>query len=251
MANKTDTQETALTAKKATPAQLYAKSVDNFSSQNGYVDSLFESKSLNKYTKDFYAAQSRGSIALWDMAETLSKVEESINNGEYLETDNIKSFSAYCKAVGIDKSNYFKYIKAYRQYKELKYSGFTLAIAVTLLGTNISASDFCANYNPTDITVAELKKMISERKQKAIEDKQEHDSESEEQENDVININADEIKDITEEQQAETQYIFTQDTLKELIEQVALYAKLTNSTAYPVIMDCETVYNLIQSATRH
>lgn len=246
-----NTQETTIaTVKKMTPAQLYAKSVEQFARQNGFEDSLFSDKVLNKLTKDFYTAQSKGSIALWDMAETLSKVEESITNGEFIESDGIKSFSGYCKALGLDKSNYFKYVKAFRQYKDLKYAGFSLGIAVALLGTDISASDFCGNYAPTDITVAELKKMLKERsEQKAIEDKQEEQTEGQgeqEQDSDVIDINADDIQDITEET-----YTFTKDTLKELIEQVALYAKLTNSTAYPVIVDCETVYNLIQSASRH
>lgn len=247
--NQNTQENEALTIKKTTPSQLYAKSVEQFARQNGFEDSLFESKTLNKFTKDFYTAQSKGSIALWDMAETLSKVEESIANGEFIESDGIKSFSGYCKALGLDKSNYFKYVKAYRQYKDLKYAGFSLGIAVALLGTDISASDFCGNYAPTDITVAELKKMLKERnEQKAIEDKQteEQGEQTEEQEQDVIDIKADDIQDITEET-----YTFTKDTLKELIEQVALYAKLVNTTAYPVIVDCETVYNLIQSASRH
>lgn len=249
--NQNAQETTVATVKKMTPSQLYAKSVEQFARQNGFEDSLFSDKALNKLTKDFYTAQSKGSIALWDMAETLSKVEESIVNGDFVESDGIKSFSGYCKALGLDKSNYFKYVKAFRQYKDLKYAGFSLGIAVALLGTNISASDFCSNYEPTDITVAELKKMLKERnEQKTIEDKQAEEqgeqAEEEEQETDVIDINADDIQDITEET-----YTFTKDTLRELIEQVATYAKLTNSTAYPVIVDCETVYNLIQSASRH
>lgn len=184
-----------MSEKKMTVAQQ----VNNVAIQNGYNAEWFASKALNKLTGDFYKAMARGSLALWDIAETLSEIDKAISDGVYAETDpDITTFSAYCEKVNIDRSNYTKYIKAFREYSELKTYGFSIGVAVALLGTNCPASDFVGNYTPVEMSVRKAQEWAKEYKARMLTTEENSDENNEEQ------ITDNETVEDTEEQTAET-----------------------------------------------
>lgn len=230
--------------------------------QNGYDEKWFSSKSLNKMTKSFYEAMARGNIALWDMAETLSDIDTAISDGSFAETDpEISSFTAYCEKVGIERSNYSRYVKAYREYKELKAYGFAIGVAVALLGTNVAASDFCANYTPIEMSVRKAQEWAKEYKARMLEEGEEQKTiettlVAEEAETDTIG-EAETETETTGEAETETEtlnyrYQFTESTIESLIKAVAIYSNLTKSTDLETILGSDRVREILTaSATRH
>ena len=144
-----------------------ADRVRKFAVSAGYSSDVFNSRELNKYTAKVYNDFANGAVSLWDLAEKLFLISEDISAGLYLDSDGIKSFRGYCTAVGFDVSNMSKYVRAYKEYSMLRDAGFTLGIAVKLLGSGIDGYDFIARYKPNEVTSRNVKDIIS--KSKAIE----------------------------------------------------------------------------------
>lgn len=156
-----------------------AQDTQNFMNANGYNNAGFNSKGLQSHTKKLYEYMAKGELALWDMAAELSGIKTDIAAGMFTEKDpEISSFSAYCESIGLDKSNMSKYVRAYNEYGEIRYAGFSLSIAVALIGSDIEPDDFVKNFTPLDISARELKKMIKERKQQLLEDSSENDADT-------------------------------------------------------------------------
>lgn len=241
-----------MSEKKMTLTQQAA----NVALQNGYNAEWFASKSLNKLTGDFYKAMARGSLALWDVAETLSEIDKAIADGTFAETDpEITSFSAYCEKVNIDRSNYTKYIKAYREYSELKTYGFSIGVAVALLGTNCPASDFVGNYTPVEMSVRKAQEWAKEYKARMLPTEETTNEESEtiettvtdetekteNENNETLNGKIEEIK---------TGYIFDENALNTFIHLIGEYALFHGTDDPEIIRDTEEIARLIKmSAT--
>lgn len=138
----------------------------NFAAANiggGY--DVFNTAALNKSVKGLYEAKARGELSLWDMAKILSDVKTDIASGKYETTDpEITSFRAYCEKIGIDYSNHAKYVRAYEEYADLRFAGFSLGVAVALLGSGESAEDIAANFTPIELTVKAAKEFTKSRK---------------------------------------------------------------------------------------
>lgn len=131
--------------------------------EGGY--DVFNTAALNRSVKGLYEAKARGELSLWDMAKILSDVKADITNGMYETTDpDITSFRAYCEKIGIDYSNHAKYVRAYEEYADLRFAGFSLGVAVALLGSGESAEDIAANFTPLDLTVKAAKEFTKSRK---------------------------------------------------------------------------------------
>ena len=131
---------------------------------NGYYD-VFNTAALNRSVKGLYEAKARGELSLWDMAKILSDVKADIASGKYETTDpDITSFRAYCEKIGIDYSNHSKYVRAYEEYSDLRFAGFSLGVAVALLGSGESAEDIAANFTPLELTVKAAKEFTKSRK---------------------------------------------------------------------------------------
>lgn len=126
---------------------------------------VFNTAALNCTVKGLYEAKARGELSLWDMAKILSDVKADITSGKYETTDpDITSFRAYCEKIGIDYSNHAKYVRAYEEYADLRFAGFSLGVAVALLGSGESAEDIAANFTPLELTVKAAKEFTKSRK---------------------------------------------------------------------------------------
>lgn len=126
---------------------------------------VFNTAALNRSVKGLYEAKARGELSLWDMAKILSDVKADITSGKYETTDpEITSFRAYCEKIGIDYSNHAKYVRAYEEYADLRFAGFSLGVAVALLGSGESAEDIAANFTPIELTVKAAKEFTKSRK---------------------------------------------------------------------------------------
>lgn len=138
----------------------------NFAAANieGGFD-VFNTAALNRSVKGLYEAKARGELSLWDMAKILSDVKADIASGKYETTDpDITSFRTYCEKIGIDYSNHAKYVRAYEAYSDLRFAGFSLGVAVALLGSGESAEDIARNFTPLDLTVKAAKEFTKSRK---------------------------------------------------------------------------------------
>lgn len=240
-----------MSEKKMTVAQQ----VNNIAVQNGYNAEWFASKALNKLTGDFYKAMARGSLALWDIAETLSEIDKAIADGAYNETDpDITSFSAYCEKVNIDRSNYTKYIKAYREYSELKTYGFSIGVAVALLGTNCPASDFVGNYTPVEMSVRKAQEWAKEYKARMLTTEENSDETNEEQtaDNETIETTLAETEDETEENNEPT-YKLSESMMNMLLKHIAESALTYGTDNIKELAEHDELIStiLIQSANRH
>ena len=201
-----------------------ARQVDNVALQNGYNAEWFASKALNKLTGDFYKAMARGSLALWDIAETLSEIDKAIADGTFSETDpDITTFSAYCEKVNIDRSNYTKYIRAFREYSELKTYGFSIGVAVALLGTNCPASDFVVNYTPVEMSVRKAQEWAKEYKARMLTTEENSEKESEEQTTDkkTIETTIADTEEETETENNEPTYKLSERMMNLLLKHIA------------------------------
>lgn len=232
---------------------IVAQQVNNIALQNGYNAEWFASKALNKLTGDFYKAMARGSLALWDIAETLSEIDKAISDGVYAETDpDITTFSAYCEKVNIDRSNYTKYIKAFREYSELKTYGFSIGVAVALLGTNCPASDFVANYTPVEMSVRKAQEWAKEYKARMLTTEENSNEESEEQTTDkeTIETTAVDIEDETEENNEPT-YKLSESMMNLLLKHIAKSALTYGTDNIKELAEHDELIStiLIQSAT--
>lgn len=138
----------------------------NFAAANiGDNYDVFNTAALNRSVKGLYEAKARGELSLWDMAKILSDVKTDITSGKYETTDpEITSFRAYCEKIGIDYSNHAKYVRAYEEYADLRFAGFSLGVAVALLGSGESAEDIAANFTPLELTVKAAKEFTKSRK---------------------------------------------------------------------------------------
>lgn len=138
----------------------------NFAAANiGDNYDVFNTAALNRSVKGLYEAKARGELSLWDMAKILSDVKADIASGKYDETDpEISSFRAYCEKLGLDYSNHAKYVRAYEEYADLRFAGFSLGVAVALLGSGESAEDIAANFTPLELTVKAAKEFTKSRK---------------------------------------------------------------------------------------
>lgn len=138
----------------------------NFAAANiGDNYDVFNTAALNRSVKGLYEAKARGELSLWDMAKILSDVKADIASGKYETTDpEISSFRAYCEKIGIDYSNHAKYVRAYEEYADLRFAGFSLGVAVALLGSGESAEDIAANFTPIELTVKAAKEFTKSRK---------------------------------------------------------------------------------------
>ena len=126
---------------------------------------VFNSGALNKSYQQLCEAKARGELSLWDMAEILTTVKNDIENGKYENVDpDVSSFRAYCEKIGVDPSNHAKYVRAYTEYRDLRYAGFSLGVAVALLGSGESAEDIAANFTPLELTVKVAKEFTKKRK---------------------------------------------------------------------------------------
>lgn len=238
-----------MSEKKITVAQQ----VNNIALQNGYNAEWFASKALNKLTGDFYKAMARGSLALWDIAETLSEIDKAISDGVYAESDpDITTFSAYCETVNIDRSNYTKYIKAFREYSELKTYGFSIGVAVALLGTNCPASDFVANYTPVEMSVRKAQEWAKEYKARMLTTEENSDDESEEQttEKETIETTAIDTEEETEENNEPT-YRLSESMMNLLLKHIAESALTYGTDNIKELAEHDELIStiLIQSAT--
>lgn len=241
-----------MSEKKMTVAQQ----VNNVVLQNGYNAEWFASKTLNKLTGDFYKAMARGSLALWDIAETLSEIDKAIADGTFAETDpDITTFSAYCEKVNIDRSNYTKYIRAFREYSELKTYGFSIGVAVALLGTNCPASDFVGNYTPVEMSVRKAQEWAKEYKARMLTTEENSDETDEEQttEKETIETTLTDTEEETKENnetEMNYKYRFTESTIETLIKAVAIYSNLTHTTDIETILESDRVRDILNmSAT--
>ena len=220
---------------------------------NGYEDNLFNNKTLNKYTKNFFLAMARGSLALWDVAESLSVIDTAIADGTFTDTDpEITSFSAYCEKVGIDRSNYTKYIKAYREYSELKNAGFSIGVAVAILGTDIAASDFIEKFTPVEMSVRKAHEYAKQYKANMLEVRDESEdpeiiepeSETPEADSETLDGNIEEVPT------TKTGYLFDENALNHFLHLVAEYALFHGTDDPEIIRDTEEIERIIDmSAT--
>lgn len=138
-----------------------------FASANNIYTSykVFNSGALNKSYQQLCEAKARGELSVWDMAEILTNVKNDIESGKYENVDpDVTSFRAYCEKIGVDPSNHAKYVRAYTEYSDLRYAGFSLGVAVALLGSGESAEDIAANFTPLDLTVKAAKEFTKSRK---------------------------------------------------------------------------------------
>lgn len=239
-----------MSEKKLTLTQQAA----NVAIQNGYNAEWFASKALNKLTGDFYKAMARGSLALWDVAETLSAIDSAIADGTFSETDpEITSFSAYCEKVNIDRSNYTKYIKAYREYSELKTYGFSIGVAVALLGTNCPASDFVGNYTPVEMSVRKAQEWAKAYKARMLETSETiettltDETENTEPETDTTETKEPETLNGKIEE-IKTGYMFDENALNTFIHLIGEYALYHGTDDPDIIRDTEEIARLITSA---
>jgi hypothetical protein len=138
----------------------------NFAAANiGDNYDVFNTAALNRSVKGLYEAKARGELSLWDMARILTEVKADIASGKYEATDpEITSFRAYCEKIGIDYSNHAKYVRAYEEYADLRFAGFSLGVAVAFLGSGESAEDIAANFTPIELTVKAAKEFTKSRK---------------------------------------------------------------------------------------
>ena len=202
----------------------------NFMNANGYNNAGFNSKGLQSHTKKLYEYMAKGELALWDMAAELSGIKTDIAAGMFTEKDpEISSFSAYCESIGLDKSNMSKYVRAYNEYGEIRYAGFSLSIAVALIGSDIEPDDFVKNFTPLDISARELKKMIKERKQRMLEDSSENDTDTENSDSDGGNNTG----DSEPEQTKEPEFKFNATDICNL---VALAVRATQSGKHDILI---------------
>lgn len=238
-----------MSEKKMTVAQQ----VNNVAIQNGYNAEWFASKALNKLTGDFYKAMARGSLALWDIAETLSEIDKAIADGVYAETDpDITTFSAYCEKVNIDRSNYTKYIRAFREYNELKTYGFSIGVAVALLGTNCPASDFVGNYTPVEMSVRKAQEWAKEYKARMLTTEENSDESTEEQttDNETIETTLADTEEETEENKEPT-YKLSESMMNLLLKHIAESALTYGTDNIKELAEHDELIStiLIQSAT--
>lgn len=238
-----------MSEKKMTVAQQ----VNNIAVQNGYNAEWFSSKALNKLTGDFYKAMARGSLALWDIAETLSEIDKAIADGVYAETDpDITTFSAYCEKVNIDRSNYTKYIRAFREYSELKTYGFSIGVAVALLGTNCPASDFVGNYTPVEMSVRKAQEWAKEYKARVLTTEENSDETDEEQttDNKTIETTLADTEEETEENNEPT-YKLSESMMNLLLKHIAESALTYGTDNIKELAEHDELIStiLIQSAT--
>lgn len=149
-----------------TPAITKKDLTKNFVAANiGDNYDVFNTAALNRSVKGLYEAKARGELSLWDMAKILTDVKADIASGKYEATDpEISSFRAYCEKIGIDYSNHAKYVRAYEEYADLRFAGFSLGVAVALLGSGESAEDIAANFTPIELTVKAAKEFTKSRK---------------------------------------------------------------------------------------
>lgn len=167
MTNTQSTNEVVAANIGTTTKVTRADRVKKFAVSAGFTSDLFNSRELNKSTAKVYTDFANGAVSLWDLAEKLFLISEDIHAGLYLDSDGIKSFRGYCTAVGLDVSNMRKYVRAYQEYSILRDAGFTLGIAVKLLGSGVDGYDFIKRYTPSEVTSRNVKDIIS--KAKAIE----------------------------------------------------------------------------------
>lgn len=234
---------------KITNTQLTA----NYMKANGFEEKLFSSATLNRYTKQFYTAMAKGNVALWDMAEALSAVETAISNGEFEE---VTSFTAYCETIGIDKSNYNKYIRAFREYSELKYAGFSIGVAVALLGCNESASDIIKNFTPMELTVKKAREFTKSCKALETSDNTE-DSITNEEKVELNSLYGQAVVESeeteSEEEEPENKYTFTKESLIDLITIVLRCSEIYGLTSETLsdIAEYPEITEILSSAKGH
>lgn len=152
-----------MTENKMTKTEL----TKTFATANNIYTSykVFNSGALNKSYQQLCEAKARGELSLWDMAEILTNVKNDIESGKYENVDpDVTSFRAYCEKIGVDPSNHAKYVRAYAEYSDLRYAGFSLGVAVALLGSGESAEDIAANFTPLELTVKAAKEFTKKRK---------------------------------------------------------------------------------------
>lgn len=152
-----------MTENKMTKTEL----TKTFATANNIYTSykVFNSGALNKSYQQLCEAKARGELSLWDMAEILTNVKNDIESGKYENVDpDVTSFRAYCEKIGVDPSNHAKYVRAYTEYSDLRYAGFSLGVAVALLGSGESAENIAANFTPLELTVKAAKEFTKKRK---------------------------------------------------------------------------------------
>ena len=220
---------------------------------NGYEDNLFNNNTLNKYTKNFFLAMARGSLALWDVAESLSVIDTAIADGTFTDTDpEITSFSAYCEKVGIDRSNYTKYIKAYREYSELKNAGFSIGVAVAILGTDIAASDFIEKFPPVEMSVRKAHEYAKQYKANMLEvsdDPETEDPEIIEPETETPEDDSESLDgNIEEVPTTKTGYLFDENSLNSFLHLVAEYALFHGTDDPDIIRDTVEIEQIIEKS---
>lgn len=160
MTNTQNTNEVVAANMGTTTKITRADRVKKFAVSAGFTSDLFNSRELNKSTAKVYNDFANGAVSLWDLAEKLFLISEDISAGLFLDSDGIKSFRGYCTACGFDVSNMSKYVRAYKEYSMLRDAGFTLGIAVKLLGSGIDGYDFITRYKPNEITSRNVKDII-------------------------------------------------------------------------------------------
>lgn len=220
---------------------------------NGFEDNIFNNKTLNKYTKNFFLAMARGSLALWDVAESLSVIDTAIADGTFADTDpEVTSFTAYCEKVGIDRSNYTKYIKAFREYSELKNAGFSIGVAVAILGTDIAASDFIEKFTPVEMSVRKAHEYAKQYKANMLEVSDEPETEDPEiiepetpdDDSESFDGNIEEVPT------TKTGYLFDENALNHFLHLVAEYALFHGTDDPEIIRETQEIEHIIDmSAT--
>lgn len=152
-----------MTENKMTKTEL----TKTFATANNIYTSykVFNSGALNKSYQQLCEAKARGELSLWDMAEILTNVKNDIESGKYENVDpDVTSFRAYCEKIRVDPSNHAKYVRAYTEYSDLRYAGFSLGVAVALLGSGKTAEDIATEYTPLDLTVKAAKELTKKLK---------------------------------------------------------------------------------------
>lgn len=132
-----------------TEKKSIAQKAKEYALSNGYNCTAFTDKALNKATGNYFMNKARGDLSLWDAARALYEIKSDIQGDKYTE---VSSFKAYCITAGIDFSNAAKYVRAYDEYSMLKDYGFSLAVAVKLIGSGIDAAEFCDTYKASEMT---------------------------------------------------------------------------------------------------
>lgn len=196
-----------------------AEEVRDFAVSAGYTRDLFNSRELNSQTTKVFNAYAKGELSLWDLSETLWKVSQDISAGLFKDADNIKSFRAYCIAIGLDVSNMSKYVRAWEHYSMLKSAGFSVNIAVALIGSGIDGYDFIANHVPAETTVKAVKEEVK-RAKNTIETSfaDEDTSEKTEQEDNAAGDTADETTKDTSADGDGVKYVMSYNVLCALIQ---------------------------------